>query len=347
MVTQRVGPMTSRERVLAALKREPVDRTPVCNPTSVATVELMDLVDAYFPQANRQPELMARLAATSYTELGFDSIMPVFTIIQESSALGCKIQWEQKDNWPTVKMKEPIWHSADDIHIPDDFLTHPDTKCVLDAIRILKKEYGDEVAIIGKTMGPWSLAYHCFGVEDFLLMSLDDPDQTRRILDKLKEATVDFGVAQLEAGADAVTLPDHATGDLVSGEYYDRYLRNLHIEFAERIPIPIILHICGRTIDRMDYIAQTGMAAFHYDSKNDPSESIEIMKERISLVGNINNPETLFSKGPEVVRQEVVRNLEAGVHLVGPECAIPLQTAIGNLKAIPLAVKEWHTENTA
>ena len=57
----------------------------------------MDLVDANFPFANRDPELMARLAATSYTELGFDSIMPVFSIIQESSALGCKMQWEQKD----------------------------------------------------------------------------------------------------------------------------------------------------------------------------------------------------------------------------------------------------------
>ena len=89
--------MTSRERVLAALRNEQTDRTPVCNPTSVATVELMDLVDAPFPQANREPELMARLAATGYTELGFDSIMPVFTIIQESSALGCKIQWEQKN----------------------------------------------------------------------------------------------------------------------------------------------------------------------------------------------------------------------------------------------------------
>ena len=55
--------MSSRERVLAALKREPVDRTPICNPTSVATVELMDLVNASFPQANRDPELMARLAA--------------------------------------------------------------------------------------------------------------------------------------------------------------------------------------------------------------------------------------------------------------------------------------------
>ena len=47
--------MKSRERVLAALAQQPVDRTPVCNPTSVATVELMDLVDAYFPEANREP----------------------------------------------------------------------------------------------------------------------------------------------------------------------------------------------------------------------------------------------------------------------------------------------------
>ncbi|MDA0747128.1 MAG: MtaA/CmuA family methyltransferase [bacterium] len=346
MSKQIVKSMTGRERVLAALKREPVDRTPICNPTSVATVELMDLVDASFPEANQNPELMARLAATSYTELGFDTIMPVFSIIQESSALGCKIQWEQKDNWPTVKMREPIWEDADDIRIPSDLLTHRDTKCVLEAIKKLKKEYGDEVAVIGKTMGPWSLAYHCFGVEQFLLLSLDDPDKTKQILDKLKEVTVAFGVAQIEAGADALTLPDHATGDLVSGEYYERYLRDLHIELVERIPIPLILHICGRTVDRMEYIAQTGMAAFHYDSKNKPGESMDVVKQRISLIGNINNPETLFSKGPESVRQEVYRNLEAGVQLVGPECAIPLQTSIENLKEIPNAVRDWHKEHT-
>lgn len=335
-------PMKPRDRVLAALKREPVDRTPTCNPTSVATVELMDLVDAPFPEANRDPELMARLAATGYTELGFDTIMPVFSIIQESSAVGCKIQWEQKDNWPTVKMREPIWESLEDIKIPSDYLLHPDAQCVIKAIEILKKQYGDEVAIIGKTMGPWSLGYHCMGVEPFLLMSLDDPDQTKRILDKLKQITIEFGNAQIEAGADALTLPDHATGDLVSGEYYERYLRELHIEFVEQIPIPLILHICGRTVDRMDYIAQTGMSAFHYDSKNKPDESIAITGERISLVGNINNPETLFSKGPEAVREEVIGNLEAGIQLIGPECAIPLQTPIENLTVIPETVKEWH-----
>ena len=336
--------MTGRERVLSALRRDPVDRTPCCNPTSVATVELMDLTGANFPDANRNPEKMARLAATGYTELGFDSVMPVFSIIQESSALGCKMQWEGKDNWPTVRMSEPIWSEPEDIKIPSGLLTHPDTRCVLDAIRLLKREFGDDVAVIGKTMGPWSLGYHCFGVERFLLMSHDDPGKTMVCLDKMKESTLLFGQAQIEAGADALTLPDHATGDLVSGEYYERFLREMHTEFAETLKIPLILHICGRTVDRMKYIAQTGMAAFHYDSKNGPEESMDAVNSRISLVGNINNPETLFAKGPEEVREEVRQNLDAGVQLIAPECAIPLQTSLENLKAIPEAVREWHKE---
>ena len=183
MVTQ--DEMPSRQRVLAALRREPVDRTPVCNPTSVATVELMDLADAYFPEANREPELMARLAATGHTELGFDTVMPVFSIIQESSALGCLMQWEQKDNWPTVRMSNPIWKSSSDVKIPSTFLEHQDTKAITDSISILKQEYGDEVAIVGKTMGPWTLAYHVFGVEPFLLGTVDDPDETMKALHAL------------------------------------------------------------------------------------------------------------------------------------------------------------------
>jgi [methyl-Co(III) methanol-specific corrinoid protein]:coenzyme M methyltransferase len=161
----------------------------------------------------------------------------------------------------------------------------------------------------------------------------------------MKEATVRFGLAQIDAGVDALTVPDHATGDLVSGEYYKRFLMDLHAEFVDTIPVPLILHICGRTVDRMDYIAETGMAAFHFDSKNAPSESMEIVADRISLVGNINNPETLFAKNPEDVRAEVFANLDAGVPLIGPECAIPLQTRIENLTEIPKAVHDWHGQH--
>ena len=337
--------MTSRQRVLAALRRQPVDRPPACNPTSLATFGLMDLTGASFPDAHRTPETMARLAAGGHTALGFDSIMPVFSIVQESSALGCRIEWGGRDNWPAVRMREPIWQRPDDIRIPSDLLTHPDTRCVLEAIKLLKKQFGDDVAVIGKTMGPWTLAYHCFGLEDFLLLTVDDPGQAQLCLDRLKEVTLQFGLAQLEAGADALTLPDHATGDLVSGQYYRRFLMDLHTEFAERLPAPLILHICGRTLDRLDYIARTGMAAFHFDSRNDPEEAVRRVHGRLALAGSINNSVTLLSKRPEDVRREVYCNVEAGVGLLGPECAVPLQTPLENLQEIPRALRERWAES--
>ena len=47
--TKYAGTLTSKERTLRALAGQPVDRPPVTNPTNVATVELMDLVEAPFP----------------------------------------------------------------------------------------------------------------------------------------------------------------------------------------------------------------------------------------------------------------------------------------------------------
>ena len=225
---------------------------------------------------------------------------------------------------------------------PSGFLERRDNIAITRSISLLKEEFGNEVAIIGKTMGPWTLAYHVFGVEAFLLMTVDDPDMTMRCLDRLKEISVLFGQAQIDAGADALTFPDHATGDLVSGEYYRRFLLEIHQEMAERLDVPIILHICGNTLDRMPHIAQTGMAAFHFDSKNDPQQAMDAVGGGIVLAGNINNPETLYARGPAEVREEVHKCLDAGVQMIAPECAIPLATKLENLIEIPRAVKDWH-----
>jgi len=337
--------MRPRERVLNALAGWPVDRPPVANPTSIATVEIMDMVDAPFPLVHRDAELNARLAAAGHTELGFDSVYPHVSVVQESSALGCEIQWEGKDNWPTVRMEDPIWRGQDDITIPPGFLEHRDAMAITRSIEILKREFGNEIAIIGKTMGPWTLCYHVFGVENFLLMTVDAPDDALRALHKLKEVSVLFGQAQIAAGADVLTFPDHATGDLVSGDYYRRFLLDIHREMAERLDVPLILHICGRTVDRMPYIAQTGMAAFHFDSMNTPQESMDAVHGGICLVGNINNPVTLYTKGPDEVRAEVYGALDAGVHIIAPECAIPLKVKLENLIEIPRAVRAWAAEH--
>ena len=107
------------------------------------------------------------------------------------------------------------------------------------------------------------------GAESQFLNVINDPfsqpEETKRALEKLKEISVLFGQAQIDAGADALTFPDHATGDLVSGAYYKEFLQDIHTEMVDVLDVPLILHICGKTVDRMPYIAQTGMASFHFD----------------------------------------------------------------------------------
>jgi [methyl-Co(III) methanol-specific corrinoid protein]:coenzyme M methyltransferase len=162
----------------------------------------------------------------------------------------------------------------------------------------------------------------------------------KRSLDILKELTVHFGIAQIEAGADLLTLPDHATGDLVSGSYYREFLQDIHSELCDRIPCPLILHICGATEDRMAFIRETGLDGFHFDSKNDIGRSLALMQGKCRLVGNINNPQTLFRGSVAQVQREVRAAIESGLTLIGPECALPLACPLENLRAIPETVRQ-------
>ncbi len=89
--------MTPGERFLAGLTRSgKPDRPPVGNPTSVATVESMELSGACFPDAHTNPEQMAALAMVSHEELGFDTVAPYFSVQQEAAAFGCNVQWGSK-----------------------------------------------------------------------------------------------------------------------------------------------------------------------------------------------------------------------------------------------------------
>ena len=93
--------MTPRRRFTSAMYRGNVDKVPACTLSSVVTVEMMDLVDAAFPEAHLDAEKMARLAATAHDVFGMDTIMPVFHSQLESDALGGETEWAEKDNWPS------------------------------------------------------------------------------------------------------------------------------------------------------------------------------------------------------------------------------------------------------
>ena len=57
-------------------------RISVASPTSVISVELMDKVGVYFPEAHLDARQMAELAAGGYEILGFDTIAPEFSVQQ-------------------------------------------------------------------------------------------------------------------------------------------------------------------------------------------------------------------------------------------------------------------------
>jgi [methyl-Co(III) methanol-specific corrinoid protein]:coenzyme M methyltransferase len=103
---------------------------------------------------------------------------------------------------------------------------------------------------------------------------------------------------------------------------------------AEVIPVPVILHICGNTQDRIGLIAETGMSCFHWDTKTGSSQyARQLAGERLALMGGISNYKLLRGTPDEIAADAEIAT-RAEIDIVGPECAIPLGTPLENLKAI-------------
>ncbi len=330
--------MKPRARFLAGIRRQPVDRTPVGSPTSVATVEQMTLTGAAFPEVHQRGDAMAALAAGAHEILGYDAVMPIVSVVQEAAALGCDVDWGGRDAMPAVRTHP--WRDPEDVSVPEDFLDRPPIRAVLEAIRALRARYGDRVAIVGKVMGPWTLSYHLHGLEDFLAATLLDPATVHGFLRRLAQVPLLFGEAQLAAGADLLCLADHATGDLVRGTMYRDFLQPIHQELTRALRCPVVLHICGDTLDRIGWIAAAGFSGFHFDSKVNARAAVQAAGSRLALVGNVNNPVTLLHGTPTDVAEEVRYAVDAGVRVVAPECAVPLHTPLANLQVIVYAVEK-------
>jgi MtaA/CmuA family methyltransferase len=300
--------------------------------TSVICQEMMQRAGVSFPEAHTNPEAMFKLALAGHTLAGLDVVMPLFSVCHEAAAMGCHVNWGGPDMLP--ESGPPIYHGADEITIPPDLLARPGCAVPLRALALLRKELGDEAAVCGKVFGGWTQGYHYFGVEEFLIKTITEPDEVKRILEKLLPVTIQFARAQLDAGADCILVADHATRDLCSPRAYESFLLELHARLVDAIPAPLILHICGNTSDRIGMIARTGMACFHWDTKTGAPETIRALAgDRLALMGGINNF-VLLRGTPDEVAAQARGAVAGGIDVVGPECAIPLTTPLANLQAI-------------
>ncbi|MBN1444620.1 MAG: MtaA/CmuA family methyltransferase [Candidatus Omnitrophica bacterium] len=323
----------SRELFLKSVVRENDSGMTVFGTgTSIVCRDVMESVKTYLPQGHIEPEAMFNLALAGHTLLGFDVVMPLFSTCHEAASMGCSVKWGGPEMMP--ESGGPIFKTSDDINIPADLLARPGCAVPLKAIAMLRKELGDEAAVCGKVFGSWTQAYHYFGIENFLIKTITEPDEVKRILEKLMPVTIQFAQAQIEAGADCILLGDHATRDLCSPSSYKEFLMDMHAQLADAVKAPLILHICGNTSDRISYISRTGLPCFHWDTKTgSPQEVRNLAGEKLSLMGGISNLR-LLNGTPDEIAEMAFSAACADIDIIGPECAIPLTTPLANLKAI-------------
>lgn len=326
--------MTSRERVFAAIEGKDFDVFPAITPTSIATLEGMKASNAFFPSAHLLPIEMADLAATGHDIFGFDSVAPYFSVHLEASALGAKVNFNDEFNTPSITYK-PMTR-IDDFELPHNYLQKREFQSLLKSVQILRNRYKKNVPIIGKVIGPWTLAYNLYGVENLILDTILEPKKTQSLIEELFQIPIAFALAQFDAGADMITWAEHATSDLVSPQIYEKYLFPIHKKAAYLLQDsgPLILHICGNVMDRLELISHTGLKLFHIDSRNPINEATKITGEKLLLTGAINNPVSLVQGNPKSIEEEVIQNLKDGIKLVSPECAIPTNVPVKNLSAI-------------
>ncbi len=317
------------------------ERPPVGNPTSIVCHGLMDAAGVSFPQAHLDAQAMADLALAGHEVAGFDTVMPEYSVQQEGAALGCEVDWGDRDRMPDSKNFPH--EDFSDIVVPENLLEKPSLRVVLDALSILRRHVGGRVAIVGKVMGPWTLSYHMAGTQNFLLqLGLGEIDKITTMLHQLMPVTIAFARAQFAAGADIVVMADHITGNLVGPATYRDVLLPIHRRITAQIDGPLILHVCGNCTDRLEYFAESGVDAYHMEWQVDAKLAVEKIGRKVSLVGNVNNPEVLYQGSPDDVHRQVRYAVAAGVHIIAPECAIPLSTPLENVKAIVAAAAEGY-----
>ena len=335
--------MTPKERIFAVLNHEKPDRMPCFGANSTVTYEQMEKVQAFWPDGHDKGEVMAKQALAAYTVLGFDAVRVPFCQTFEAVALGCKRKpgkIQDVEGIPGIEHPPP--YKLDDTPVfPEDFLSRGYIPELLKAVRILKKELGDEVPIVAGTIGPFTIAGSLIDTVPLLKASFKAPEKMRPFLDVGEKAGTALALALVEAGADIISVEDMtASPDLISPKTYRDYEMEYQRKQFDAINVPTILHICGNVDSIVEYMGQTNADILSLE----PKASAQLARQKcgtdIILMGGVDTATTLFMKDPETVREGSEESIMDGIQMLAPGCAVAPGTPTANLLAMLEVAKE-------
>ncbi|MBU2601216.1 MAG: MtaA/CmuA family methyltransferase [Actinobacteria bacterium] len=335
--------MTSKERVLAALAGLPVDRPPVFSANQTATYAQMDACGAEWPEAHQKAESMAKLALAAHSVLGFDAVRAPYCQTVESEALGCTVKYAGREGIPRIDVH--AFHAGDEIALPDDFLTRGRVPELIEAVRLMKEAVGDDVAVMGNIVGPFSIVANLIGITDALKASFKKPESLVPLMEVAEQAGTMLGKALVDAGADIIVIEDMmASIDVISPPIFRNLAQPYEAKQIANLPgVLTIMHICGKLNPIMAEVAETGVTAISVEPSVDAVAAKEVLRgfpRHIALIGGVDAVVTLFSGTPEDVKNDVRKALADGYDMIAPGCSVPPSAETENLRAMVEAAEE-------
>lgn len=339
-----MGDLTLKERLINTLQGKAVDKVPVASLTQTGIVELMDVVDAPWPEGHSNAELMAKLAIANHELSGLEAVRVPYCLTVLAEAMGCEVNMGTKNRQPSVTA-HPYPKSLEGLAMPENLIGVGRIPVVLEAIKIIREKVGPDVPIVGGLEGPITLASDLSSVKSFMKWSLKKPDMFEQILDFATEAAVIYANAMVEAGADIISVADPvASPDLMSPDSFKQYLQPRLQKFSGSVNSVTVLHICGNVNSILDYMANCGFEGLSVEEKiGSVKKAKEILGDRARLVGNVSSPFTLLPGPVDKIKAESRQALEDGVDVLAPGCGIAPMTPLANIKAMVEARDEYYS----
>jgi len=308
------------DRFLRALRREPVDRTPVW---------LMRQAGRYLPEYRatrkeagsflgmaKNPEIACEVTLQPLRRFDLDAAILFSDILTIPDAMGLGLYFVEGEG-PKFERTVRSAEDAAKLAVPD---METELRYVMDAVRVIRRELDGKVPLIGFSGSPWTLA--CYMVEgggskDFArikAMALNDPATLHRLLSVNTDAVIAYLSAQRAAGAQALQVFD-TWGGVLSPSMY----REFSLPYLQRIAreldrgegagkAPLILFGKG-TAAYLEDLAASGADGVGVDWLVELGEAARRTEGKVALQGNL-DPATLYG-APEAIRREVRRALDS------------------------------------
>jgi uroporphyrinogen decarboxylase len=305
------GRTLKNDRLLRALRRQPVDTTPVW---------IMRQAGRYLPEYRetrrragsflalcKTPELACEVTLQPLARYPLDAAILFSDILTVPDAMGLGLQFQEGEG---PRFERPLREESDlaRLRIPDP---ERELGYVMEAIRLVRRELAGAVPLIGFSGSPWTLATYMIeggSSREFARtkrLVYTHPGFLQRLLAILSDSVAEYLNAQIAAGVDAVMIFDTWGGLLASNAYRGFSLDPLERSIAQishRDAVPIILYTKGGGM-WLEAMSRCGCDALGLDWTVDLGEARARVGQRVALQGNL-DPDVLFAS-PETIRSAV------------------------------------------